>query len=302
MDELTTKRLAVIKQLYLHGVDQSYEAEPMNGFSILSFHDSVEMFMKLCAEVKDVKIDRNVKFVEYFTKLPDMLCEATMTNLNSKRVNLKHYGSLPSQLDIEISRANVADFFEQNTPLFFNVNFNDISLISLISYKEVRDYLVEAQDALSKNDFEISIQNSQIAFKELLVIHKEENSIRFNSSPFRMTQDFSFLNSFFMGIRKDNKKMGEFVDRVGKSFEEMENTVSIIGFGIDYKKYCKFRLLEPIMNVFRDEEKRNYEVFNGLLDNRICDKKNAQFCFNFVIDSALKLQKFNMDIWGTIKK
>ena len=274
----------------------------MNGFSILSFHDSVEMFMKLCAEVKDVKIDRNVKFVEYFTKLPDMLCEATMTNLNSKRVNLKHYGSLPSQLDIEISRANVADFFEQNTPLFFNVNFNDISLISLISYKEVRDYLVEAQDALSKNDFEISIQNSQIAFKELLVIHKEENSIRFNSSPFRMTQDFSFLNSFFMGIRKDNKKMGEFVDRVGKSFEEMENTVSIIGFGIDYKKYCKFRLLEPIMNVFRDEEKRNYEVFNGLLDNRICDKKNAQFCFNFVIDSALKLQKFNMDIWGTIKK
>ena len=302
MDELTTKRLAVIKQLYLHGVDQSYEAEPMNGFSILSFHDSVEMFMKLCAEVKDVKIDRNVKFVEYFTKLPDMLCEATMTNLNSKRVNLKHYGSLPSQLDIEISRANVADFFEQNTPLFFNVNFNDISLISLISYKEVRDYLVEAQDALSKNDFEISIQNSQIAFKELLVIHKEENSIRFNSSPFRMTQDFSFLNSFFMGIRKDNKKMGEFVDRVGKSFEEMENTVSIIGFGIDYKKYCKFRLLESIMNVFRDEEKRNYEVFNGLLDNRICDKKNAQFCFNFVIDSALKLQKFNMDIWGTIKK
>ena len=260
------------------------------------------MFMKLCAEVKDVKIDRNVNFGDYFSKLPDLQCNATMANLNSKRVNLKHYGSLPSKLDIEISRANVADFFEQNTPLFFNVNFNDISLISLISYKEVRDYLVEAQDALSKNDFEISIQNSQIAFKELLVIHKEENSIRFNSSPFRMTQDFSFLNSFFMGIRKDNKKMGEFVDRVGKSFEEMENTVSIIGFGIDYKKYCKFRLLEPIMNVFRDEEKRNYEVFNGLLDNRICDKKNAQFCFNFVIDSALKLQKFNMDIWGTIKK
>ena len=50
MDELTTKRLAVIKQLYLHGIEQSYEVEPMNGFSILSFHDSVEMFMKLCAE------------------------------------------------------------------------------------------------------------------------------------------------------------------------------------------------------------------------------------------------------------
>ena len=50
MEELILKRLAVIKQLYLQGVAQSYNAEPMNGFSILSFHDSVEMFMKLCAE------------------------------------------------------------------------------------------------------------------------------------------------------------------------------------------------------------------------------------------------------------
>ena len=91
------------------------------------------------------------------------------------------------------------------------------------------------------------------------------------------------------------------MERVGKSFEEIENTVSIIGFGIDYKKYCKFRLLAPIMNVWTFYGKRNYEVYNGLLDDRICDKKNASFCFNFVVDSALKLQKFNLDICGTIK-
>ena len=47
MDELTTKRLAIIKQLYLQGINQSYDSEPMNGFCLLSFHDSVEMFMKL---------------------------------------------------------------------------------------------------------------------------------------------------------------------------------------------------------------------------------------------------------------
>lgn len=301
MDELTIKRLAVIKQLYLHGVDQSYDVEPMNGFSILSFHDSVEMFMKLCAEVTGVKIDRNVNFGDYFSKLPKLQCNATMSNLNSKRVNLKHYGTIPSNMDIDISRANVTDFFVQNTPLFFNVSFDEISLISLISYKGVQKYLVEAQNAVLKDDYKGSIENSQIAFKELLIAHKEENSMMFKS-PFKMTQDFTFLNSFSLGIRSgDNRKYGEFVDRVGKTFEEMENTVSIIGFGIDYKRYCKFKLLSPYINVWNKDGKRVYEAYD-VNDNRICDKKNALFCFNFVIDSALKLQKFNLDIYGTIKK
>lgn len=299
MDELTTKRLAVIKQLYLHGIDQSYEVEPMNGFSILSFHDSVEMFMKLCAEVRGVKIDRNVNFGDYFTKIPDLQCNATMASLNNKRVGLKHNGTIPSNMDVEISRVNVTDFFEQNTPLFFNVRFEDISLISLITYNSVREYLIKAQKEISEKDYISSIQNSQIAFKELLYIHKEDNSMMY-ISPFQMTQDFTFLNSFFMGIRTDNRKLGEFVDRVGKSFEEIENTVSIIGFGIDYKRYCKFKLLAPLMNIWYDGEKRSYEAYNNLNDGRICDNKNAMFCLNFVIDSALRLQKFNLDIGGTI--
>ena len=100
MDELTTKRLAVIKQLYRQGVNQSYDTEPMNGFSLLSFHDSVEMFMKLCAEQKGVKIDRNVNFGDYFTKLPDLQCSATMNNFNS---NMNPYNSKSESNDFKYS-------------------------------------------------------------------------------------------------------------------------------------------------------------------------------------------------------
>lgn len=72
MNELTTKRLAIIKQLYLQGINQSYDSEPMNGFCLLSFHDSVEMFMKLCAEQKNIKINSDVNFGDYFLKIPDL--------------------------------------------------------------------------------------------------------------------------------------------------------------------------------------------------------------------------------------
>ena len=54
MDELTAKRLAVIRYLFEKGKTMSYEAEPLNGLSLLPFHDRSEMLMKLCADVKGV--------------------------------------------------------------------------------------------------------------------------------------------------------------------------------------------------------------------------------------------------------
>ena len=292
MDELTTKRLAVIKQLYRQGVNQSYDTEPMNGFSLLSFHDSVEMFMKLCAEQKGVKIERNVNFGDYFTKLPELQCSATMNIFNSKRVNLKHYGTLPSKLDVEVSRTNVTDFFEQNTPIFFDVQFSEISLIALIKYDSVKDYLSKALEDLDVDKFEDSILNSQIGFKELLYSHQKDKHLNYSSS-FKITEDFTFMTSFSMNL-KLNRKLDQFIDKTGKSFSNLNEIVGIIGFGIDYKKYCKFKLLSPYIQVWPKEDGRKYESMKD--EQIICNKKNAQFCFDFVIDSSLQLQRFDFDI------
>lgn len=299
MDDLTMKRLAVIKQLYLHGIEQSYAAEPMNGFSILSFHDSVEMFMKLCAEQKNVRIDRNVNFGDYFVKLPALQCNATMTNLNSKRINLKHYGTLPSKLDIEISRANVTDFFEQNTPVFFEIEFNGISLISLIRYETVREYMDKALSEFASNNFKDSITNSQISFRELMWCHEKENTKNYEPL-LGKSHDFTFYSSFFLklGLGRD---FDRFIDNICESLPEIEEKVNIIGLGIDYKQYRKFRLLSPHIQQWHQEDGNKYEVYINEHDRRICNERNAQFCFNFVIDAALKLQQFNIDINDTIQ-
>lgn len=300
MDELTMKRLAVIKQLYLQGVAQSYEVEPMNGFSILSFHDSVEMFMKLCAERKNIQINRNVNFGDYFVKLPDLKCHTTMTNLNNKRVNLKHYGTIPSKLDIEISRVNVTDFFEQNTPVYFGVQFNEISLISLIKYESVRKYLTKSLSDFSSDSFKESITNSQIAFKDLIHCHTEENTKNYKSV-FDTENDFTFLSSFFLNIGL-GRKFDEFIDKVPKSIHSLEENINLIGLGIDYKRYRKFKLLSPYIAPWYDNNTALYKVYiNDEDDRRICNKRNAQFCFDFVIESALKLQQFDIDINETIK-
>lgn len=111
MNEVTAKRLAVIRHLFEKGKALSYEGEPLNGLCLLPFHDSIEMFMKLCADEKNVPVTRNTMFADYFNLLPDLQDKVQMISLNARRVSLKHHGQMPSSLDVELSRANVIDFF-----------------------------------------------------------------------------------------------------------------------------------------------------------------------------------------------
>ena len=120
MNEQTAKRLAVIRHLYEEGKRMSFAGEPMNGLCLLPFHDSVEMFMKLCADERDIIIPKNTSFMECFNKIPDLQDRTQMDSLNSRRVSLKHHGQLPSSLDVEMTRVNVIDFFEHNVPFFLD--------------------------------------------------------------------------------------------------------------------------------------------------------------------------------------
>lgn len=292
MDDLTVRRLAVIKQLYLQGVQQSYEYEPLNGFSILSFHDSVEMFMNLCAETKNISVPRNTTFVGYYDLLDDLECKATMDNLNKKRVSLKHSGAIPSILDIEVARANVTDFFNINTRLYFDEDFDNISLITLIKDDSVKHYIKNAQNFMATGNFSDAIMNLHFAFNELICCHTTDAG-GFYYPRFSSIESFTFCNSRHINLGA-GRSFDDFVDKTIKSFENLDDTISIIGLGIDYRRYYKFNLLKPVYSAYYNDDRREY---CGMMpENVVCDLKNAKFCFNFVIDSALQLQRFELEI------
>lgn len=141
MDELTMRRLAMVKHLYKQGVELSYQVEPNNGFCLLPFQDSVEMFLHLCSEKEGLSINQNTKFLDYFKGMPKLQYQSQMEHLNRTRVALKHHGIIPSGLDVEISRVNVTDFFRLNMLEFFGVDFDNISMISVVADEKVRELL-----------------------------------------------------------------------------------------------------------------------------------------------------------------
>ena len=114
MDELTARRLAVIRHLFEKGKELSYEGEPMKGLCLLPFHDSVEMFMKLCADKRGVSIPRNTPFMDYYKMLPDLQDKAQMESLNARRVSLNDNSAMnvPSR-----AFSNVPSVTDSNVPL-----------------------------------------------------------------------------------------------------------------------------------------------------------------------------------------
>ena len=293
--EIIIKRLSLIKYLYKFGVEQSRQSETIASFSILSLHDSIEMYLKLLAEHLNIKSD-NFNFLDYWTSIPSLTLKESMRNFNARRVNIKHKGLLPSKADIEISRVNATDFFEQNTLAQFGVDFSEISLFSLIQYENVRVHLENAQKALDENKIEICIENVAIAFNELIYTYEDSKSSYYGNSPFFFGKDLTFLSSFHMGIGRDwddevGRKLGEFVDKVKDSLDGIQKAVKIMSFGIDYKKYVKFKLLTPIVT----------RMMNGnhvaeVWGKKKWSKENCQYCIDFVLDSSLKLQEFDFDI------
>ncbi len=294
MDELIIKRLAIVKHLYQQGLALSYESEPTNGLCLLPFHDSIEMFMKICADVKSVKIDRSTMFMDYFSKLPDLQCSSQMQNLNNKRVALKHHGEIPSSLDIEIARANTSEFFELNTPLFFNVEFSEVSMTSLIKYPSVVDWLYKANETHQKGDYSESICLSHVAFEDLLISHEEDKSF-FYESPFSTVKECKY---FFRDTKID-RQLDENINKIKKDLLNIDNALTIIGLGIDYKQYTKFKLLSPYINVWHEKGGRTFDWLPK--ENVLANTRNSSFCYGFVITCALHLQRSDFEIGELLK-
>jgi hypothetical protein len=293
--DIIINRLALIKYLYKIGIEQSNQSETIASFSILSLHDSIEMYLKLLAEHLNINSDK-FSFLDYWTNIPSLTLKESMRNLNARRVNIKHKGLLPSKADIEISRVNSTDFFEQNTLTQFGVDFKDISLFSLVKYINVRKHLEESQKALDENKIETCIETVAIAFNELMSSYEDSKLDNFSTSPFYFGKDMSSLSSDRMGIGRDRndydgKKLAEFVDKVKDSLDGIQKAVKIISFGIDYKKFVKFKLLTPTM---RRTTAGNHIAH--VWGTKKWSKEDCQYCIDFVLDSSLKLQEFDFEI------
>lgn len=294
-DQNTLERLAFIKYLYNVAVEQSRMPEPMCWTSILTFHDAIEMFLQLvCVKLS---IDtKNLQFMLYWKEIQkhekgyDLTQKVSCEQLNTARVNFKHHGTPPARLAIEGYRATATNFFNENTQIVFGMSFSELSLLYIVGDPEIKSLLHEAENFINERDYEKAIEKIVRSFK--LTIKKTlhfEKSVYYKD-PFKLIE-LPYPDEF--GI----------VESVKKSIEPLITSVKLLCLGIDYKKYAKYYSLSPDENEYgcKDGVKLFYDFpstkESTSISNcqaRIPNYEETIFCFNFVIESYIIINEFDI--------
>lgn len=288
------RRLAFAKYIYSLGVDQSRLPEPMNTAALLQFHDAAELFMQIASEYLDVGKSQ-IGFTEYWDllqpKLPEPISQKeSMRRLNKARVAMKHHGTLPSTTDMGSFRETATRFLEENTPRIFGIPFATISLIEFVATPAAKESLAAAIGARQAGKLDDAIGYIALAFRQVLDSY-EDPKMRQASSPFFFGQDLTFMSSSLLKVdRSKEPKLAAFIDSVRESIMALQNATKMLSLGIDYRRYSRFQMHTP--NVMRMMD-QSYRVTFRVPRLFEMTGDDVEFCFNFVIETALALQGFD---------
>jgi hypothetical protein len=158
-DPTTMNHLALIRLLDQQGIEQTRLPEPLSFASLLTFHDSVELFLVLAADHLGAPLPRrDPNFLDYwqilrstdiFTAGVDLSGQPAMDRLNRYRNALEHAGAFPGREAVEDARSSVSSFFENNTPAVFAVDFAAIDMADVVPQEPTRGRIkaAAAEDA-----------------------------------------------------------------------------------------------------------------------------------------------------------
>jgi hypothetical protein len=307
-EALLVQRLSLIRFLHESAIEQSRQTGWRQATSILMFHDAVEMFLALSLEHKNIP-NKNFHFREYWAELKKagtaLTQEASLDRLNRVRVALKHHGVMPAPESIEEARVNTSDFFRENTHSMFDIAFEAISLSSVVQHETARGYLLAAEKLMYQRDttdanYEEAAGEIAIALRILLADYRGKTESphsglmfgrSWSSSPLQLR---SIEARGGVGIPRDAADMLErFAQEVAESVSEIWSRLDIVALGLNYHRYRRFEVLSP--SITWNREGRRYVRSSTTGRSVARTLEDCQFCLNFVIDAAVRLQELDVD-------
>jgi hypothetical protein len=279
------KRLALIKYLFDKAVEQSRMPGPMGVFSLLTFQDSVELFLGLACESHGINVTKKTPFMDHWNLLKNvtpsikLTQEATMERMNNARVSLKHHGQFPTKFDIEIHRASTQNFFQDNSRIVFGIDFQSISMVEVVANPKVRSLLQIATQKISDGKAEEAIYKIAEAFAILVDDHENGMIDKYGRSLFQ------FGSPYFGGLNSIDDDVATYLSGLSDLLNNMEEIIKIILLKIDYEAYSRFIAVTP-----KAHKVEGRFVFSQTFEPLDISLQDCHFSMQFVINCALALQ------------
>ena len=290
------KRLALIRFIYLQGLEHAGRPHPLSSQTLLSFHDAVEMFLLLAAEHLNVSLTRGVTFEGYFAEIQSasgvqLPSRPAMRRMNSSRVNLKHHGSIPSTSDLDQFRADVTTFLTDATQLVFQADFSDADMIDLVTQRTAVEKLRDAATHVGQGDYTEALALLSEAFDGLLKDYADRKVTAEGASPYTWWRTEGAILMPLRGRREHDPELVKRTDLMLDALTSMQQAMRVVAMGLDYRRYARFEMLVPQI-VWYMTGAREVRPIPGL----VVGEDDYQWCRQFVIETALHLAEIDFDL------
>ncbi|MEJ0039351.1 MAG: hypothetical protein WDO68_25415 [Gammaproteobacteria bacterium] len=145
--------------------------------SLLLLQDSVEMALHAVATKIGAKPPRKAAFEDYWglidsagTQFGQLPMKIDMGRMNSARVDLKHHGNRPDREGVEEHFRNGRAFLGKVTAQYFSpLDFERLSIVSLVADEEIRAQLEAAEGQVKNDDLRAALISCAHAYKLIRV-------------------------------------------------------------------------------------------------------------------------------------
>jgi len=289
----TMRRLTIVRYLYTQGLEQERKGGPLAGLALLPLHDAVELFLQVAAEAAAethslTMTSKQRDFMEYWTAfsaagLP-LPYQQRMRNFNAARVEVKHRGLLPIQQHIEEFRSAVTAFLTETTPKVFQIEFDSISLSSLVQSDDVRTALQAAETAAEAGQFGEALEQAAKAF------HLSLRNHRWFETPRLFDPTYVARELRQLGRQRDRSllALSGFIrsfEAVAEMGESLGEAITILAYHLDYDGYRYLRTYGPVIHIVGLAGMAADWTQEPTTDRSIVDR-----CVAFAVDAALRLE------------
>ena len=148
------EQVLISKRLFTLGESYTKQTDPLSaGIAISLFQDSVEQLLWCIAKKNDVSVKDTESFTSILEKIEKVSIDnipnkAKILELNKARVGFKHYGNLPANSESDKFRSYTYDFLLVASERYLGLEFDKVSLASLVPDSTIRNHIEKAQRLL----------------------------------------------------------------------------------------------------------------------------------------------------------
>lgn len=294
-EEIRLRRLSFAKYLISIGNLNSENVIPFSATAILNYHDAIEFLFDLILEEQGLS-SNDFSFMGCFNKINEIIEKSNknpsllgggLEKLKDRRKNLKHKGYFPSEYDIQEAKSLTINLFTELCDKVYSMKYDEINLVYLLNDSNTRDYLLQINKT---DDDKMIITHLSLAFKYLLRDYENTKKTIHVKSPYQFLKRKP-KTSYDLKLDKDYR-MKKFVDELKDNLLSLEENLKILAFGINFNEYVKFRTIVPDATWYLG----NKEPTVNLRGDDTINENELNFCLNFIIESALRLQQFDFEI------